>query len=343
MNQKFRRLMLHVAALLLAAVTFAPSAFAVDALFSGTVNRFQYGYFTTFATLPGTGWPQPVAAVQDGAASAASFAIPSNAFDGGSFSYTAAFPGYPYFKAYRDRWMTAGAFAKSFKVPGTSYTIMRPNVIATSQYPNALPTTPNAGLIRVKAGPQGFGGFWGVRDEGFIIGTLASLGGGGGYSDFYFRGLTGGAVAGLPNGIDNAGPTQTLCCQFSRINNQTNPTQTAGLIGVHVGGVGHITGTVTVSGPIGGYATVVTYTGMDGRTGMGTNGTLSMVAPTLVMNYTLANQPTFDQTTLVTGLNTESPGVVKTTLTFLPEPSQVAMLAAGSVGLLGLVRLQRRK
>ncbi len=332
-----------VAAIILAMASVAAPAFAVDALFRGSVNRFQYGYYTTFATLPGT-VNGPVAAVEDGAASAASFTIPSNAFDGGSFSYTAAFPGYPYFKAYRDRWMTAGAFAKSFKVPGTSYTVMRPNSLANTQYPNALPTSPNSGSIRVQAGPQGFGGFWGVRDEGFIVGTLASLGGGGGYSDFYFRGLTGGAVSGLANGIDNAGPTQTLCCQFSRLTNQTNMSQTAGLIGVHMGGVGHITGSVMISGPLGGYATVITYSGADNRTAMGTNGTLSMVAPTLIINYALANQPTFDQQTPVTGVNTEAPGAVKTTLSFLPapEPSQLALLLAGAAGLFGLARRRTR-
>jgi hypothetical protein len=343
------RALVGTATLVLALATAIP-AFAADALFSGTVNRLQYGYYTTFATNPGTG----VAATQGGG-SKPGFTIPSKAFSGGSFSYTAAFPGYPYFKAYRERFMTKGSFTKSFKVPGTSYTIMKPGNPVTAPYPNALPTTPAPGYIRVKAGPRGFGGFWGAYDKGTIIGTLASPGGGGGYSDFLFKAPPAGAVPGIPKGLDHDGgknnwttlPTtsvpQTLCCAYSVITNQTFPSQMAGLMGAHVAGVGHITGTIVVSAPAGGYVTKATYVGTDARTPSGLNGTISMVAPATVQNYLLANPPTFDGNSSVQQLFGDAAHAVRTQLTFLPEPTQLLMLASGITGLFLLRRLSGRR
>lgn len=344
-----KRSYLTLGAVLLA-VTLASPAFAVDALFGGTVNRFQYGYFTTFATVPTT--MGAVAQVQAGSSNPG-FSIASNVFDGGSFSYTAAFPGYPYFKAYRDRFMTSGAFDAAFKLPNTSYTVMRPNTAANTQYPNALPTNPALGFMRVKAGPKGFGGFWGANDGGTITGTAVSLGGGGGFSDFFFKPPPYGSVAGLAKGLDHAGgknnqaslPTtsipQTLCCQYSNITNQTNTSQMRGKMGVHLANVGHITGTITVSGPTG-YATLITYMGADARTSMGLNGTISMVAPALIFNHSLSNVPSFDGTTQVVSLDVGGPGAVVTSLTFLPEPTQIALLASGVLGLFGLRRTFRR-
>ena len=340
MIQRTQRSLLFGGTVLVLALLATP-ALAVDALFSGSINRFHYGYFTTFATVAPE--DQVVAATQ-GATGPRGFTIANKAVDGGIISYTATFPGYPYFKGTRTRYMTAGDFSRSFKVPSATYSIMRPNTFGGTQYPNALPTTPADGYMKVQVGPNGFGGFWGIYDGGTLTGTLESMGAGGGYSDFLFRPSPFGAVAGLARGLDHDGGAnnvyasnaQTRCCQYSLITNQTNPSQTGGQLGIRMAGFGHVTGMVTVSGPEGGYATKVTYTGADGRTASGLMGTISMVAPGLIIQYTMVNQPTFDQSTAVDALFAAAPDVTISTLTFLPEPSQLVMLATGILGLVAL-------
>ena len=331
---------------LAASFLFTLPAIAANALFSGTIQRFHYGYLQTFAVVPSA----TAASGMVGTGPNPSFTVPSKAFAGGTFSYTAAFPGYPFFKAYRTRFMTGGNFAQNHLVPGTSFTLGRANTVGATQYPNALPTSPTQGVISVKAGPNGFGGFWGLYDDGRITGTLESQGGGGGYSDFRFKPLPHGAVPGLAKGNWQDGGKNnwpslassnnpTKCCQYSVITNQTNPSQMGGLVGARIEGVGHLTGTIVVSVPSGNYATKVTYIGADARTAAGLNGTISLVAPGLVHNYVTDGVPAVGTgTTGITSLNTGAPDTIQTTLTFLPEPSQFALLGAGMLGLLGLAR-----
>lgn len=336
---------LRNAAIVLLLTGLAAPAFAVDALFNATINRFHYGYYTTFATQPSV-----VGATQGGPANRG-FTIPNGAVDGGILSYTASFPGFPYFQAYRTRRMTAGAFTKSFKVPGATYSIMRPNNLTDTQYPNALPTYPAGGYAKVKVGPNGFGGFWGVYDGGFVKGDIVTAGGGGGLSYFYFQPVNAANAPGVPSGLMFDGGAnnvlngytnaQTICCAHSDITNQTSTSQTAGLMFAVLAGFGHVTGTATVSAPTG-YVTKVTYAGADTRTASGLFGNISMVGPGLIYNYLLANQPTFDATTAAQFVFTATPEVVKSNLTFLPEPSQLVLLASGAFGLLALRRATRR-
>ena len=326
---------------------FATPALAVDALFSGSINRFHYGYYTTFANIPTAA---PAVAATQGATGPRGFTIANKAVDAGVISYTAMFTGYPYFKGTRTRYMTNGDFSRSFKVPSATYSIMRPNTLVGTQYPNALPSTPAPAYMKVQVGANGFGGFWGVYDGGTLTGVLNSLaGGGGGYSDFFFRPSPAGAVAGLGRGLDHDGGAnnayasnpQTRCCQYSLIDNQTFPSLTAGILGVRMHGFGHVTGMVTVSGAIGAFATKKTYTGVDGRTASGLLGSISMVAPGLIVQYTMAVQPTFDQATTVNTLNAEAPDITISNLTFLPEPSQAVLLGVGILGI-GALRGRRR-
>ena len=298
--------------------------------------------------------PSVVGATQ-GAAGNRGFTIPNGALDGGVLSYTASFPGFPFFEAYRTRRMTAGAFTKSFKVPSATYNLNRPNQTGNSQYPNALPTYPAGGYAKVKVGPNGFGGFWGVYDGGFVKGNILTTAGAIS-SYFYFLPLpAGGSIPGLPSGIPFDGGANnnnngnslaaTLCCAHTDVTNLTpsgaRGTQTRGVMFAGVLNFGHITGTVTVSGPTG-YVTKVTYAGADDRTASGLVGNISMVAPGLIYTYSLENQATFDQTTEVGNITLGTPEVVITNLTFLPEPSQLSLLAAGVLVLLVLPRLMRR-
>jgi len=337
-------------ATVLLTLTIAIPAFAVDALFTGSVHRFQYGYYTTFDAGP----PKiPVAALQ-GAPSPRGFTIPSKAFDAGIISYTAMFPGYPYFKGYRTRFVTSGSFTKSFKVPNTSYTVMASNMVSTAVYPHALPQTIPGAYARIKAGPNGFGGFWGFADLGYLSGILSSVGGGGGFSDFYFKPNPYGAVVGIPKGLRHDGgknnwaslqpsiPSRT-CCHYTNITNQTSTMINLGFMAPHFMNAGHFTGTATASGPEGGYATKVTYTGMDLRTPLGLSGTITMVAPGMLINNLLANPPDFSGNSPVQVVNASAPSMTLTTLTFLPEPSQLVLLATGVTGLLALRRFKGRR
>jgi hypothetical protein len=84
--------------------------------------------------------------------------------------------------------------------------------------------------------------------------------------------------------------------------------------------------------------TIQTGTGYDNRTAMGLNGTISMVHPRLIHAYTVfppsAGKPIV--------MSWSSSRLRKIDFRFAPEPAGVAMLAAGFIGLAGLVRLRRR-
>lgn len=337
-------------------LTIALPALAVDAMFTGSIHRIQYGYYTTFAASPRSLLqynPGFAVAATQGAPSPRGFTIPSKAFDAGIVSYTAMFPGYPFFSGYRTRFMTSGSFTRDFKVPNTSYTIRPQTNQGTAVYPNALPGTVPLAYMKIKVGSNGFGGYWGVNNGGTLQGIASSFGGGGGFSDFYFRPNPYGAVVGIPKGLDHDGgknnwpslaPSIPLinCCAYSKLVNQTSPMINLGIMFVRYQR-GHFTGTATVSGPEGGYATKFTYSGMDSRTPLGLNGTISLVAPGIFTGFLLNIPPTFTGNTPVQLLNLSAPLFVLTDLTFVPEPSQWFLLATGVTGLLALRRLMGRR
>lgn len=91
--------------------------------------------------------------------------------------------------------------------------------------------------------------------------------------------------------------------------------------------------------PNGNTNTVQTTTGYDNRTAAGLNGVVSVVRPRLVHAYTTIRATIPDNPIEMTW---SSARMVKNTFTFMPEPTGVAMLAAGFVTLAGLYRLRRR-
>jgi hypothetical protein len=91
--------------------------------------------------------------------------------------------------------------------------------------------------------------------------------------------------------------------------------------------------------PNGNTNTVQTTTGYDNRTAAGLNGVISIVAPSLSHAYTTIRATIPDNPIQMTW---SSARMVKNTFTFMPEPTGVAMLAAGFVTLAGLYRLRRR-
>ena len=91
--------------------------------------------------------------------------------------------------------------------------------------------------------------------------------------------------------------------------------------------------------PNGNTNTVQTTTGYDNRTAAGLNGVVSVVAPSLSHAYTTIRATIPDNPIQMTW---SSARMTKNTFTFMPEPTGVAMLAAGFVTLAGLYRLRRR-
>ncbi|MCH8082605.1 MAG: hypothetical protein IH885_00055 [Myxococcales bacterium] len=91
--------------------------------------------------------------------------------------------------------------------------------------------------------------------------------------------------------------------------------------------------------PFGNTNTVQTTTGYDNRTAAGLNGVVSVVAPSLSHAYTTIRATIPDNPIQMTW---SSARMTKNTFTFMPEPTGVAMLAAGFVTLAGLYRLRRR-
>jgi hypothetical protein len=91
--------------------------------------------------------------------------------------------------------------------------------------------------------------------------------------------------------------------------------------------------------PNGNTNTVQTTTGYDNRTAAGLNGVVSTVRPRLTHAYTTIRATIPDNPIQMTW---SSARMTKNTFTFMPEPTGVAMLAAGFVTLAGLYRLRRR-
>ena len=157
-------------------------------------------------------------------------------------------------------------------------------------------------------------------------------------------------VPGIPSGIpwdggvnnnnNNNTIGQTICCGHSDVTNNVNASQTRGLMFAFLANFGHVTGNVFISVPT--LGTTRSYTGMDSRTASGLFGNISMVGPAIIINYTLDTQPDFTGTTPVQGIGTGTAEIAITNLTFLPEPTQLALLAGGILCLLALGRAARR-
>lgn len=104
-----------------------------------------------------------------------------------------------------------------------------------------------------------------------------------------------------------------------------------------------MTGAVTLSNPAPNAATYTIITAMDSRNTAGTSGTIQLVTPRILYGYGIAGPPPAPQdgTGTVTGLQTGVVGANHTTLNFLPEPGQIALLGIGILGLMGISRLRR--
>jgi hypothetical protein len=101
----------------------------------------------------------------------------------------------------------------------------------------------------------------------------------------------------------------------------------------------YTTGTAQGWQPNGNTNTIQTATGYDNRTTMGLNGTVSMVHPRLIHTYLISPSASPPEPIR---MSWSSSRMRKIDFRFAPEPTGIAMLAAGFVTLAGLYRLRRR-
>ena len=116
----------------------------------------------------------------------------------------------------------------------------------------------------------------------------------------------------------------------------------AGAVAKHHPAVWAITGTITASEPLGGYATVNIKTGMDSRNAAGTTGPIQLVSSRIFSSYVVTpTPPSLDGSGTVTLFRGGTARVYKTALQMAPEPGSAALIGVGAMGLFGLA-LRRR-
>lgn len=303
-------------------VGFAQTALAGNVLFSGVLKRSAVATPLTMAsasnvvvqTNPGT----PVNG----------FTVPDQAF-AGSFSFSGAFTGYPFFEGYVEvnggpASFNAGALTNTYTVAGND-----------TAYPNA-PATPPPGWMRMKPGPNGFGGNMPIhRNDTYdaLVSVTVGLSAVDIYLDYDY-GVPGVDISGSYGGWSKG--------EHTFLTSMGVPQQRAAVYKVQ--GVIGMTGTATVSAPLA-QAEYEISTAMDNRNAAGTTGMIQVMTPRLMnLYYVVPNaqgNPPLDGTGTVTALGSDWSTKAIYELTFLPEPGQWTLLGIGIAGLVGIIRLRR--
>ena len=322
-------------------VATAPAAWAANQLFEGSVGRWigtGTSSMHSYSTLA-------VATIFEGNtlmttpnATAAAFTIPSKAI-ALSFSFSASFPGYPYFKGYAANFQAGGpAFAPNV-APPSPVTFMLPN----STYPYAKLTTAT-GFLRLKPGGNRFGGRAPLVRDIYYSGLVAATTG---LYDFVFDAYyVFGDVSRGPNtswGTHGWGFGSAVHQSLTTGNgNATSPglPNQQGSVGRALSAV-WITGTATflASNP---YEYSIRI-GVDNRTAGG-KGSIQLVQPLHSYVYSVLEvPPPEDGTGTITALRAGSGSMNVLTVNMLPEPGQLSLLAAGALVLGGLFVAHRRR
>jgi hypothetical protein len=304
------------------------TALAGNVLFHGHVGAI--GVFTkTWSSIPSAS-PQVLATTPDG------FTLPAGVFSKTGSTYTGTFAGYPYFKQVYDRRNLAGVAYVGGAVSGT---VTRTGASLPQVYPSSGAITVPPGFIRVKGGT--FGGTLPMSRATTYTGTFAATTG---YSDFgFFWGLgdPGHRIAAAIIGATSGRNTRPII--ISTAMNQTIPNKNGGAIWAQPVQVKFKTGTITISNPSPFEATYATGTGMDDRTPNGQSGTIQLIAARKSAAYiTTVLPPPGDGTSAIQNQRSGAGSIDTLNLTFMPEPTQAALLAAGVLGLGVLLRMRRR-
>ena len=326
----------------LALLMQAPAAHAQNVLFSGSLERLGAFGAGVFATVPvhvdGKNVQGAISVALTTAPTRPGFTVPQAAFSA-VFSYTASFGNYPFFANYASRqnlkWsvMNGGFSGTSTVYPSTNNDIYPMSALAS-----------RSGFLRAKAGPNNIGGAMPSRRASNFVGIVAATTG---FYDFYNEFSSTGCSANgsvgsplIPGGnciVYGNSRGEQLLDSFSTLIHQTL-NRTLGQVWGVTGGIG-ITGNITVSNPIGGLSLVMA-SAMDDRNAAGTMGTIQLIHPRVVYGYQMptgtgggTGVPPRDGTATFVNLNGGLAGAVRANLTFLPEPGQGMLLAAGILGI----------
>ncbi len=313
-----------------ASAILAVLAFAAHT--ASAANLMFIGQYENLRPVPQLIDSIPASSPQTLVTTANGLTLPSKAFSQ-AFTFTAVFPGYPYFGGTALRYQRLGVFSVSYNPPNGTTTFNPTN----ATYPYVTFSPPN-GFVRQKFGPNGLGGPMTLIKSTYYFGQAAATGGG--YYNFA-----------VPFTLTYGGCR--FCVDIAGFSTATHTFLTTGagapvtnVKALKAWGAPPMTGTVTLSNPTPNAATYTVFTGMDNRvpTASGSSGTLQMIAPRIMNGYGLLGPPPapMDGTATVTGIQTGLVGTNRTTLQVTPEPAQVALLACGILSLAGLRRMRRR-
>ena len=305
-------------------LALAAPAFAAPALFKGNLSVVNT-YANTL--ICGPALPQCASSPSLTASimySAGNISIPASQFSTYIKTGPTSFVGYPNFTGYRSRTQSGTAnFYKGYR--GLSTTMTYP---ANTTLDPKDTGGPREGMVRIKAGPNGFGGEMAFRDYGYFNATVVQPIG---YitnvrlefdrdrgTAFHFNQEL------VPMGTGTHSTLKTTMGGPLVINSPGFST-----------GFGFVTGTITVTEKIGGTTEFKTITATDNRTVKGINGTISLVSPHQIWTYNAIG-------TVVQQIRFAFSSYSRLSLNFLPEPGRLALLGVGLLGLLSLHRLRRR-
>jgi hypothetical protein len=325
------RVLARIGLVLLATGFFAQTASAANVMFQaerlclncmiqpywGAVqtNTWAYGY-------PNPNGPSAIATVKP----SGGFEVASKAWEnawGVPFSFSATFPGYPYFKAIATQYWgpieaTLGRHTATFTINMSDY---------DSTYPYA-PNTTDKGFVKLFPGPKNLGGEVKTVRTTWYTGTVSAAGGG--FSDF---------TADVK--VNNIDASQLTMVNFSTRVNRTF-TDVYNVVVARAVRPMDITGRIEASVPGPPFTRAFTETGYDNRNSANTTGTIQLVGASMASNFILAgNVAPRDGSGVVTSRVGGGVASSSFTMTLLPEPGQLALLAAGVVGL-GLIVRRRR-
>jgi hypothetical protein len=253
--------------------------------------------------------------------------------------FTMAMPsyGYPYFKGTGNPYLATMALAPGGgQLTETKTFTFNPGLASSnSAYPYAT-ATPVPGYIRIKPGANAFGGPLPFVNDTFYTGLQAAPGGG--YYQFSWYLNQDGRVTkdGTFNGYGWSVGTHTS------LETPSGAPVQHGMIAKILTFLAH-TGTATINKPpplVGMYTFSV---GEDNRNLANGTGTLQVVRPAIGIMYTTDQvPPPRDGTSAINSFRESFAGFRKLSLTFLPEPGQVALFGMGIVSLAFMARRKLR-
>lgn len=314
-----RRTLVAVSALLTLwalPVAAAPALFSANLLQSGGIMQTDVPYLTAAGATDGVAYVETDGDIVFPARAALDVNSPGYTFD--------LLPIYPYIWKQKIVYNEPGTVAAGYFTAGVPVTVNGTNV-----NPPYVALTPRNGWMRFNPGAAGFGGKAVIHiDNNYIFDIITQAG----ILKAKCTGLTGFASIGAELGHQNRFTTD-ICQAYP--DGYPSLAYTTGVI---ESGNPWATGMVTMYNGNGAAVTTTTQTGTDSRSAFDT-GSISLVTPRTQWVY--QGDGSRNGNASILSLRDAFSVIHTYDLTFLPEPSHLAMMLTGVVGLLGLGRLRR--